>query len=145
MSLAESNPMLGLLVDGLSGYRNGAFRAASTFLVPLSFGEFEIIVIPIGLFFALHRQSLFEKCLGWAVVIFGIVGIMDSGSRGSYVGFLASTAAFLAIWPIRKAFTDRGSLAPGFVGTLGAITTAVVFAMVMFLPRVHNMVLGGAG
>ena len=67
---AESNPTLAVLtVDPLhGGVRNGIFRATSTFLVPLSFGEFEIIVIPIALFFAMHRQDLFERCLGWTVV-----------------------------------------------------------------------------
>jgi hypothetical protein len=118
-SLAQSNPMLQSLVDGTASYRNGIFRATSTFLVPLSFGEFEIIVIPIGLFFAMHRQVLIERCLGWTVVISGIVGILVSGSRGGYVGFLASTAVFVAIWSIRKALNHRTSLAPALVGTMG--------------------------
>jgi O-antigen ligase len=144
-SLAQSNPMLWVLIDGQGGFRNGAFRATSTFLVPLSFGEFEIIVIPIGLFFALHREKLLEKCLGWTVLITGFLAILASGSRGSYVGFLASIGVFAAIWPIRKSFTHRGTLAPGFIGTLNAIILTVVFFMVMFVPRVHGMVFGGAG
>ena len=142
-SLAQSNPMLQSLVDGTASYRNGIFRATSTFLVPLSFGEFEIIVIPIGLFFAMHRQVLFERCLGWTVVISGIVGILVSGSRGGYVGFLASTAVFVAIWSIRKALNHKTSLAPALVGTMGAISSLIVFALILFWPRAHNMVLGG--
>ena len=142
-ALAQSNPMLQSLVDGTASYRNGIFRATSTFLVPLSFGEFEIIVIPIAIFFAVHRQGLFERCLGWTVVISGMVGILVSGSRGGYVGFLASTAAFVAIWSIRKALNHRTSLAPALVGTMGAISSVIVFALVLFWPRAHNMVLGG--
>jgi O-antigen ligase len=142
-ALAQSNPMLQSLVDGTASYRNGIFRATSTFLVPLSFGEFEIIVIPIAIFFAVHRQGLFERCLGWTVAISGMVGILVSGSRGGYVGFLASTAAFVAIWSIRKALNHRTSLAPALVGTMGAISSVIVFALVLFWPRAHNMVLGG--
>jgi len=142
-SLAESNPMLQSLVDGTASYRNGIFRATSTFLVPLSFGEFEIIVIPIALFFAMHRQNFFERCLGWTVAISGIVGILVSGSRGAYVGFLVSMATFVAIWAIRKALNHRTSLAPALVGAMGAISSVIVFALILFWPRAHNMVLGG--
>ena len=142
-SLVETNPTLQFLVDGTGAWRNGTFRATSTFLVPLSFGEFEIIVIPIALFFAMHRQDLFERCLGWTVAISGILGVAASGSRGGYVGFLASMAAFVAIWTIRKALTHRTSLAPAVVGTMGAISSVIVFALILFWPRAHNMVLGG--
>ncbi|MGB3583688.1 MAG: hypothetical protein WBA40_21605 [Roseiarcus sp.] len=134
-ALAESNPMLQTLVDGTGAWRNGIFRATSTFLVPLSFGEFEIIVIPIALFFAMHRQNLFERCLGWTVAIGGIVGILVSGSRGGYVGFLASMGAFIAIWSIRKALSHRTSLAPAIVGTMGAISSLIVGRTDSFLAQ----------
>ena len=47
--------------------RYGYFRVSSTLYDSLlGFGEFEMIVIPIGLFFALHREKLLEKCsAGW--------------------------------------------------------------------------------
>jgi len=143
VSLAESNPTLQTLVDGTASYRNGIFRAWSTFITPLSFGEFEIIVIPIALFFAIHRQDLFERCLGWTVAISGIAGIVVSGSRGGYGGFLVSMLAFAAIWTIRKALNHRTSLAPALVGTMGAVSSVIVFALILFWPRAHNMVIGG--
>jgi hypothetical protein len=142
-SLAQSNPMLAQLADGTASYRNGIFRASSIFLVPLSFGEFEIMVIPIGLFFAIHRQNLFERCIGWAVVIGGMAGIFVSGSRGGYVGFIASMATFVVIWSIRKAISHRNSLIPAIVGVMGTVTFAIVIMLILFWPRAHNMVLGG--
>ncbi len=142
-SLAQSNPMLATLADGTSSYRNGIFRACSIFLVPLSFGEFEIMVIPIGLFFAVHRQNFFERRIGWTVVIGGMAGIFVSGSRGGYVGFIASMATFVVIWSIRKAISHRASLMPALVGTMGTVTFAIVIMLILFWPRAHNMVLGG--
>jgi O-antigen ligase len=145
-SLIENNPVMQVIADNGGSqfnFRNGLYRAASTFIVALSFGEFEIIVIPIGLFFALHRRSLFEKYLGWAVVLGGMVGIFVSGSRGAYVGFLASTAAFVTLWAIRKALTNRASLAPALVGLLAAISFAVVIVLILYWKRAHNLVLGG--
>lgn len=147
-SMLEDNPALAVLTgdDPLhGGLRGGLFRASSTFIVALSFGEFEIIAIPIGLFFALHRQNLFERSLGWTVVITGLAGIFASGSRGGWVGFLASTAVFIVIWSIRKALIQRASLAPALVGLAGAISFAGAILLILFWHRAHDMVLGGAG
>jgi O-antigen ligase len=142
-TLIENNPTLSALLPSAADFRNGLFRAASIFVTPLSFGEFEIVVIPIGLFFALHRENLFERILGWAVVFGGILGIYVSGSRGGWVGVIASVAVFVAIWSIRKAMNHRASLAPATAGLAGAIAFAVVIGSVMFVGRVHTMVLGG--
>lgn len=50
---------------------------------------------------------------------------------------------FVVIWSIRKAISNRASLAPALVGTMGAVTFAIVIALILFWPRAHNMVLGG--
>jgi O-antigen ligase len=142
-SFIESNPQMAAFLDVSRNFRNGHYRAASTFITPLSFAEFEIMVIPIGLFFALHREKVWERCLGWGVVIGGMVGIFVSGSRGGYVGFLVSTAAFAAAWSIRKARISRISLAPAFVGLSGALSFGAVLVLIMVWRRAHDMVLGG--
>jgi O-antigen ligase len=138
----EANPSMADFLDVSKSFREGVFRAASVFLTALSFAEFEIMVIPIGLFFALHRERLFERCLGWMVVIGAIGGILVSGSRGGYVGFLVSTAAFAGAWAVRKAQTDKASLAPAFVGLLAALSFGTVLMAVLFTHRGHDMVLG---
>jgi O-antigen ligase len=139
----DANPQMADFLDASKSFRNGMYRASSTFVTSLSFAEFEIMVIPIGLFFALHRDKVFERCLGWMVVIGGMGGILVSGSRGGYVGFLASTAAFVSAWAIRKAQTDKASLAPAFVGLSAALSFGTVLMAVLFTHRGHDMVLGG--
>jgi O-Antigen ligase len=139
----EDNPAMQTLLDVTSNYRNGVMRATSTFVTPLSFAEFEIIVIPIALFFALHRKKLFERCLGWTVVIAGMIGILLSGSRGGIVGLLASTAAFVAAWSIREARRSAISLAPAFVGLSGALSFGTLLMLIVVWHRAHNFVLGG--
>ncbi len=142
-TLIENNPQLQALMPSAGDFRNGLFRASSIFVTPLSFGEFEIVVIPIALFFALHRESLFERSLGWAVIFGGILGIFVSGSRGGWVGVIASIAVFVTVWSIRKTMNNRASLAPATVGLTGAITFVVVIGLIIVWPRAHNMVLGG--
>jgi O-antigen ligase len=142
--LIENNPQLSELLPGPWHYRNGLYRAFSAFVTPLSFGEFEIIVIPIGLFFAFYRENWFEKILGSAAAFGGILGIYVSGSRGGWVGVIASVAVFVAVWSIRKATSHRASLAPATVGLTGAVFFTLVILAVTFVGKIHNMVLGGS-
>ena len=120
-ALISNNPSLADLLPGPQHFRNGLYRANSTFVTALSFGEFEIIVIPIGLFFLLHRETLFERLLGGAVAFGGIVGIYSSGSRGGFVGVIASVAVFVAFYSVRKAVSSKGSLVPAIAGLFGIL------------------------
>jgi O-antigen ligase len=140
-TLIENNPPLQALIT--PQIRNGLYRASSSFVVPLSFGEFEIIAVPIGLFFALNRKELRERILGWTVVFGGMLGIFCSGSRGAYIGFFASMAVFLVVWSVGKARRNKASLMPAIVGLAGAFSFAVIIALIIVWPRAHNLVLGG--
>ena len=143
-ALIASNPSLAELLPGPQHFRNGLYRATSTFVTALSFGEFEIIVIPIGLFFLLHREKLFEKVLGGAVAFGGIVGIFCSGSRGGFVGVIAYVAVFVAFYSIRKAASSKGSLVPAIAGLLGIIGFGCVIGAINFSHSFHDTMLGGA-
>ena len=143
-TMIENNPTLVNLLPNPQDFRNGLFRASSTFVTPLSFGEFQIIVIPIGLFFLLHREALFERALGGAVAFGGIVGIFCSGSRGGFVGVIASVAVFVTFYSIRKAVSTRGSLVPAIAGLFGIIGFGCVIGLLMLSHQAHDMVLGGA-
>jgi hypothetical protein len=142
-TLIENNPNLQVLLPSPGDFRNGLYRASSVFITPLSFGEFEIVAIPIALFFALHRNSLLEKTIGWIVVFGGIFGIFFSGSRGGWVGVIASIAVFVAAWSIRKAMNSKASLAPAISAMVGGIAFAVVMGLIIVWPKAHNIVLGG--
>jgi hypothetical protein len=142
--LIANNPSLATLLPGPSHFRNGLYRASSTFATPLSFGEFEIIVIPIGLFFLLHREKLFEKALGAVVALGGLIGIFCSGSRGGFVGVIVSVAVFVAFYSIRKAASSKGSLVPAISGLLGIIGFGCLIGAIELSHSFHDMVLGGA-
>lgn len=141
-NMVANNPSMQNLLPSAYDFRNGLYRARSVFASPLSFGEFEIIVIPIGVFFAVHRKSFFERALG-ALVIGGVFGIFFAGARGGWIGFLTSLIAFVLIWTIRKAINNRVSLGPALVGLIGALSSVVVIGLIIFWPKAHNMVLGG--
>ena len=143
-TIVENNPSLGALLPSAGDFRNGLFRAASIFVTPLSFGEFEIIAIPIGLFFALHREKWSERTLGWAAVFSGFLGIFISGSRGGWVGVILSLAVFVTIWSVRQGLKSKASLAPAIAGLMGAIGFAVILLLIVGSHAVHDMVLGGA-
>jgi O-antigen ligase len=143
-TLIENNPTLQALLPSPGDFRNGLFRAASIFVTPLSFGEFEIVTIPIGLFFALHRESLSERALGWAVVFCGFLGIFISGSRGGWVGVMLSLAVFVAIWSLRQVMKSKASLVPAIAGLVGVIGFGTIIALIFGSHSIHDTVLGGA-
>jgi O-antigen ligase len=143
-ALIRTNPALHALLPAPEDFRNGMYRSPSTFLSQLSFGEFEIIAIPIGLFFAAHRKDVYERTLGWVVVVGGILGIFSSGSRGGWVGVIPTVAVFVAFWSIRKAVSHRGSLGPAIAGLAGAISLVAVIGLIIVWPKAHNIVLGGS-
>jgi O-antigen ligase len=144
-TLISNNPTLQALLPNPNHFRNGRYRSESVFVSPLSFSEFEIIVIPIGLFFALHRKDLYEKALGWAVVIGGAIGIFTSGSRGGWLGVLVSLPLFVALWSFRKATLTKASLAPAIVGLSGIIGFLCIMGLITFSHSAHDSVMGGAG
>ncbi len=141
-SLMENNPSFAGLVNS-SPMRNGMWRASSIFTVSLSFGEFESIVAPIGYFFLVHGRSFKAKAFGLAVGTMAIVGIFCSGSRGAYASVIAATVAFTFLWLIRAIRFERGSLAPALVGLVSFICFAILFGLILFWPRMHNVVMGG--
>ena len=143
-TIIDNNPSLQALLPSAGDFRNGLFRASSIFVTPLSFGEFEIIAIPIGLFFALHRENLFERILGWTVAFGGFVGIYVSGSRGGWVGVMLSLAVFVTISSIRQGMKSKASLAPAISGLTGGIAFATILVLIFASHAVHDMVLGGA-
>ena len=143
-SLISANPSLAELLPGPQHYRDGSYRSQSVFVTPLSFAEFEIIVIPIGLFFAVHREKLFEKVLGWAVVVSGFIGIYCSVSRGGWLGVLVSLPVFVAMWSISRARHTKGSLAPAIGGVIGLIGFLCVIVLINASHTTHDMVMGGA-
>jgi O-antigen ligase len=143
-TLMTNNPRLTDLLPGPGHYRHGHYRSESSFVTPLSFGEFEIIVIPIGLFFAFHRDNLFEKTLGWAVMFSGIIGIFCSGSRGGWLGVIVTGPIFVAIWSIRKMMRNKASLGPAIACAAGLILFGCLIALISISHSFHDMVLGGA-
>ena len=117
-------------------YRNGIYRASSIFAVSNSFGEFEAIVVPIGLFFAAYGRTVYSKGLGCAAVVAAMAGIVVSGARCGYIAFLPTTALFAVIWAFRKARENKASLAPAFVMVAGGMGFLLTIAAILFLaPR----------
>jgi O-antigen ligase len=102
------------------------------------------MVIPIGLFFAFHRERLSERILGWVVLLAGIIGIFCSGSRGGWLGAIVSIPVFVAILSIRKLKQSKVSLVPAIAGAAGLILVGCLVALINVSHTFHDMVLGGA-
>lgn len=142
--LMADNPTIDIMVR-LDTTRDGMYRASSIFTVPLTFGEFEIVVIPIALFFIIDSAKALDKSLGISVFIFGIASLLVSGARGAMVAFLVSSAVYTFGWTLREVKNNRNSLAPALVGLIGTLGFLAIVVLIIVWPRAHNLVLGGGG
>lgn len=141
-SLIESNPALANI--GGAGLRRGLYRSVSMFNTPLAFGEFAAMMGPLCAYFVVHPHRRFDRILGVFGLIFCMISIFCSGARGAYMGFLLAVPLFALLWALRQNRLNPRSLAGGMLLTIGTMFSMALVAMVMFWPRMHDMVLGGA-
>ena len=141
--LMAANPTFAAMVTS-SPFREGIYRASSVFTVPLSFGEFIAIVIPIGLFFAIELDWIWDRIIGVIVVALAIVALYVSGARGGYVSTLVSSSVYIFAWTLRKMKSERNSLAAALAGLIGTLGVLTVVVLIIFWKRAHNLVLGGS-
>ena len=140
-ALMEANPAVAAMVTA-SPFRNGQYRASSIFGVPLSFGEFAMMIAPLGWYFLVHANGTRRRVLGLAVTVTSLLGIFVSGSRGAYFGVFAAFLAFVSLWIARNARQHPGNIVTAFASLIGACAAAVMVALVMFTGRFHAMVFG---
>ncbi len=140
-NLIENNPTFREMIIDHS--RAGLYRAASVFNNALSFGEFEAMLIPIAAVFVLNGRTWKDRLFGGVTTVFCLLGIFFSGSRGAYTSAIAGSAALAAIWVIRSYRLDARSIKPAILGAISTAGFALVIVAVIFVPAVHNRVLGG--
>lgn len=141
-SLIESNPALANV--GAAGLRRGLYRALSIFNTPLAFGEFAAMMAPICAYFIIHPHRRFDRLLGVISFLFCMISIFSSGARGAYMGFFLAMPLFVLMWAVRQSRFNPHSLRGGYTLTLGSLFSVALIAMILFWPRLHDMVLGGA-
>src|SRR5262249_43203008 len=86
-SMLANNPTLAAMYY-VPTFRNGLYRSASIFSVPLSFGEFAAIAGPIAAHFVFYARDKRDQALGIVAGIFCLLALFCAGARGGYLGFL---------------------------------------------------------
>jgi O-antigen ligase len=141
-NLAAANPIFASMLTSIQ-IRNEQYRAASLFTESLSFAEFEAMVAPLALTFLIHGRRLFDKVFGAVVAVACLAGIFVSGSRGGYLAFLIATATLVTLFVIRSRLFQPRSLAAPIFGVFGASGAVLIVGAIIFVGRIHKMVLGG--
>jgi O-antigen ligase len=141
MRLMDYNPALAQIYY-YPLYRDGLYRANSIFLVSLSFGEFMAMIAPIASYFILEGRNRREQVLGIVAGIFCLIGLFSSGARGGYVAFLVAMPVFAFLWTVRYSKLHPASLATAILRFVFTVGTIAAILLVLFWPRLNNMVLG---
>jgi hypothetical protein len=123
-------------------FREGVYRANSIYIVPLSFAEFEAMVAPIGAYFVLHGRDRREQILGLSSIMFALVAIFCSGSRGGWVSLLVAMPIMAFVWVVRHSKLNPHSLVSGIGALFFALGSTVTFLLVLFSQRENRIVLG---
>ena len=139
--LIAQNPTFAILVN-FTAVRNGVYRANSIFGGSLSFGEFEAMVVPLGLYFVFWGARAWERMLGVAVVVSALLGIYVAGARGGWIALISCVAAFAALWIVREFKFNKGGFAAPIVAVLGAVAFLGLILSIVLVGRVNHMVLG---
>lgn len=142
-ALMQANPAVEAMVT-VNPFRNGQYRASSIFTVPLSFGEFGMMIAPLGWYFLVHANGTARRLFGVAVTIASFLAIFASGSRGAYMGLFGAFLGFVFLWIVRNARQHPGSIVTAFASVVGACATVVIVAAVEFSGRLHATVFGSS-
>jgi len=124
-------------------HRNGYYRAISTYLSPLSYGEFAAMVAPIGIFFLFHGRRLSDRFLGVAVFVGAVLSLFVAGSRGGFIGLILACGVLSGLMVIRWSRLMPQTLV-GAIGSLVALAgVASVMTTILLWKRLYNIVFGG--
>ncbi len=137
-----SNPGFSALITG-SFTRAGQFRAASVFNIALSFAEFEAMMTPLAAVFVLNGQTWRDRLFGCVLMLFCLIGIFVSGSRGGYVSAFIGLTVFVLIWIVRSYCLEFRSMKPAAAGSLAAGLIIILIGGTLFVPALHNRIIGG--
>ena len=140
--LASDNPTFERMIT-VSQFRNGLYRALSTYNVALSFGEFEAMMLPVGYYFIVHSVNGRDRLLGIVLTFACIVGLFCSGSRGGYMAAMVATGAFSLLFCIRLMLSNARSLAPAVLGIVALAGFMAFLAAIAVSTRLRNVFTGG--
>jgi hypothetical protein len=139
--LMADNPFYKTLFD--ASIRNGLYRAASIFSVPLSFAQFGAMVSPIAAGFILHAGPIRYRLLGVAALGCGMVSLYISGSRGGVVSFIVGMSMMYLLVTLRYVVTHRREISAVILLTVNPMLLLGAAVAIFASRRIHNMVLGG--
>ena len=109
----EMNPAVAAMVLS-NPFRNGQLPSSSIFSIPLCFGEFMMMMAPLGWYFLVHANGTRRRVLGVAVTVASLLSIFVSGYRAAYFGVFAAFLAFVSLWIMRNARVHPGSIVTAF-------------------------------
>jgi O-antigen ligase len=140
-TMMAENPGLAAMFYTTS-FRNGFYRASSIFSIPLSFGEFEAMIAPIGAYFVFHGVNAWQRFLGAVTVVLVMLAIFSSGARGAYMAFLVSMPVMFFLWTARYSKLNPRSLVGAIMYFIFTTGSAATLGLILFSGRIRNIVLG---
>lgn len=129
-SVIEKDPRFAAALSA-NLFGNGRFRASAHFLVPLSFGEYCSLILPVALYFLAYPRNARDRILGLCGALAMLVGVYVADARGGVVGVLMGSAAFMLLYTIKAVGRRKSSLVGPWLISLLPIIFSIVPAMML--------------
>ncbi|MBA3897703.1 MAG: O-antigen ligase family protein [Sphingomonadaceae bacterium] len=124
-------------------FRDGGYRASSTFTVPLAFAEFLAVMTPFVAHYVVTTRTTVERVFFVLADLLIFIAILTTGARLGIVGFLAGHLCYIFLWSVRKwRWGGRSLIGPTLTIPYPLLAFAFVLSAI-YVPAVHNRVLGG--
>lgn len=138
------------LLDKVLGYSGrlgvGDYRVGSIYLTALTYAEMMSMALPFALHGTVEGKTPLRRWASFALVALLLTCVVFNDQRSSVIGAIIGFTAYIGLWAFRRLRSEAAKR--DLVGTAVfwsfPAAIAMVAAAVLFVPRLHVMVLGGS-
>lgn len=122
----------------------GGYRVLATFTTPLAYGEFLALATPMVLYKMMNVRDL-RWFVAWLLLDIALLtSCVICNARLGVVGFIIAHVFTLGLWGVRRWRSDKAGLIGVSTTVLFPAFAGLLLFVLLFVPAVHNRVLGGA-
>jgi hypothetical protein len=143
VSTLVKNPAFATALNEIP-FRAGRYRASAHLLVPLSYGEYCSLILPVALYWMTYATKQTDRILGVVGSLAMYLGAYLANSRGGVLGSIVATLVFLAAYSTKTLLHKKNSILGPFLVAMLPIALALVPAL-MAASHSFTLFLTGGG
>lgn len=123
--------------------RDGRYRARGSFTLPLTYGEFLVVILPLAIYLIVYNTSRALRVVGVITALIIAPAIIASNTRLGVIGGMVAIVAALGLATLRIWVRRREELIGPFLSLLFPLLPLMLLALLAFSPAFVNATFGG--